>query len=197
MGVGILQQRGRALEGGSQKEAQQENGAGGREERPGVGGWINDVQDQGSGPSGASVEKEPSLTNVSSSQAVSTGETSTGRKRRSRWEPQPEGDSEAQDTAESGGKRRKSRWAAEEPKSFLNQIQLPGFVKELTGGAEIDPEVQALNIKLLDVNRRLQTGQVLEEREDGNRSPSPEPIYDNMGIRVNTREFRARERPHT
>lgn len=176
------------------EEAQQDNGAGGREERQGVGGWINDVQDQGSGPSGASIEKESSLTNASSGQAVSAGETSTGRKRRSRWEPQPEGDSEAQDTAESGGKRRKSRWSAEEPKSFLNQIQLPGFVKELTGGAEIDPEVQALNIKLLDVNRRLQTGQVLEEREDGNRSPSPEPIYDNMGIRVNTREFRARER---
>eukprot|EP00250_Pteridium_aquilinum_P021501 c25145_g4_i1 orf=555-3518(-) len=181
------------------EEAQQENGAGGREERPGVGGWISDVQDQGSGPSVVSFEKELPLTKESSSwadsqPAVSAGETSTGRKRRSRWEPQRDGDSEAQDTAESGGKRRKSRWAAEEPKSFLNQIQLPGFVKELTGGADIDPEVQALNIKLLDVNRRLQTGQVLDDREDGNRSPSPEPIYDNMGIRVNTREFRAREK---
>lgn len=173
------------------EEAQQDNGVAGREERQGVGGWINDVPDHGSGASG---EKESSLTNASPSQGVSMGETSMGRKRRSRWEPQPEGESEAQDTAESGGKRRKSRWSAEDPKSILNQIQLPGLVKELAGGSDIDPEVRALNIKLLDVNRRLQTGQVLEDREDGNRSPSPEPIYDNMGIRVNTREFRARER---
>lgn len=177
------------------EEAQQEIGAAMKEERQGVGGWISDVQDQGSAPDRVSNERASVSTSQMESQpAVSAGETSTGRKRRSRWEPQPEGEGEGQDTAESGGKRRKSRWSAEEPKSLFNQIQLPGFVKELTGGAEIDPEVQALNIKLLDLNRRLQTGQVLDEREDGNRSPSPEPIYDNMGIRVNTREFRARER---
>ncbi|MCO5578567.1 hypothetical protein L7F22_032422 [Adiantum nelumboides] len=174
------------------EEAQQENGTATKEERQGVGGWIND-QDQGSTPSN---EKASSLTTsqAESKPAISAGETSTGRKRRSRWEPQPDGEGEGQDTAESGGKRKKSRWSAEEPKSLFNQIQLPDFVKELTGGAELDPEVQALNIKLLDLNRRLQTGQVLDDRDDGNRSPSPEPIYDNMGIRVNTREFRARER---
>lgn len=111
---------------------------------------------------------------------------STGRKKRSRWEPQ----GETPENADSGGKRR-SRWAAEEPKQ---QFQLPDLFKELTGGVELDPEIQALNIQLLEINRRLQTGQVLDDRPDGARSPSPEPIYDNMGIRINTREFRYREK---
>lgn len=117
----------------------------------------------------------------------------SGKRRRSRWDPQPEGEGESTE-GEGGGKKRKSRWAADEPKNNLfGQIQLPDFMKELTGG-EIDPEVQGLNLQLLDINRRLQTGQVLDDRPDGARSPSPEPLYDNMGIRINTREYRAREK---
>lgn len=117
----------------------------------------------------------------------------SGKRRRSRWEPQPEGEGEATE-GEGGGKKRKSRWAADEPKiNLFGQIQLPDFMKELTGG-DIDPEVQGLNLQLLEINKRLQTGQVLDERPDGARSPSPEPLYDNMGIRVNTREYRAREK---
>lgn len=119
---------------------------------------------------------------------------SSGKKRRSRWGPQ-EGEGDGNDIEGSGSKKRKSRWAAEEPKvPLLGQIQLPDFVKELTGGVDLDPELQALNIKLLDINRKLQTGMVLDPVGDGNRSPSPEPIYDNMGIRINTREYRAREK---
>lgn len=122
------------------------------------------------------------------------GDGSSGKKRRSRWGPQ-EGEGEGNDIEGSGNKKRKSRWAAEEPKvPLLGQIQLPDFVKELTGGVDLDPELQALNIKLLDINRKLQTGMVLDPVGDGNRSPSPEPIYDNMGIRINTREYRAREK---
>eukprot|EP01018_Ginkgo_biloba_P033296 Gb_23987 [translate_table: standard] len=116
-----------------------------------------------------------------------------GKRRRSRWDPQPDGDGEITE-AEGGGKKRKSRWAADEPKAnMFGQIQLPDFVRELTG-ADLDPEVHALNLQLLDINRRLQTGQLLDETPDGARSPSPEPLYDNMGIRVNTREYRAREK---
>ena len=103
---------------------------------------------------------------------------SSRKKRRSRWGPQ-EVDGEGNDTEESGSKkRRKSRWAAElEPKVPL-----------------WDLEVQALNIRLLDINRKLQNGVVYDLVGDDNRSPSPDPIYDNMGIRINTREFRAKEK---
>ncbi|KAF3781977.1 Branchpoint-bridging protein [Nymphaea thermarum] len=113
-------------------------------------------------------------------------ETATSRRRRrSRWEPQPESEG---DGAASGGRKRKSRWADDDPKPL---IQLPDFMKDL---AELDPEVQALNLRLLEISRLLQSGLPLDDRPEGARSPSPEPIYDNMGVRINTREFRARER---
>lgn len=105
------------------------------------------------------------------------------RRRRSRWDP-PEADGEP--------KKRKSRWAEEEPKP---PFQLPDFMRDFTGDS--DPEIQALNARLLEISRILQaerSGIPLDDRPEGARSPSPEPVYDNLGVRINTREFRARER---
>ncbi|GBG72690.1 hypothetical protein CBR_g12258 [Chara braunii] len=152
---------------------------------------------------------------VSGGGGGSMGETTSGKKRRSRWGPQSEesnernggsggagGGGEGQDNGEgTGGKKRKSRWAEDPSKSavvsvapLIGQVQLPNFVKELMGGMDMNPETQALNLRLHDINRKLQTGQVLEDKPPEQRSPSPEPIYDNMGIRINTREYRAREK---
>ncbi|KAJ3675776.1 hypothetical protein LUZ60_004818 [Juncus effusus] len=109
------------------------------------------------------------------------------RRRRSRWDPQPENPSDQDGTG--GTRKRKSRWADEEPKPLIN---LPDFMKDFP--IELDPEVQALNARLLEISRLFQSGLPLDDRPEGARSPSPEPVYDNMGIRINTREFRARER---
>ncbi|XP_016564945.2 splicing factor-like protein 1 [Capsicum annuum] len=114
-------------------------------------------------------------------------ETSSRRRRRSRWDPPPTEDG----TAGTGGRKRKSRWSDDDPKPLT---QLPDFMKDFTGGIEFDPEIQALNSRLLEISRKLQSGMPLDDRPDGARSPSPEPIYDNMGVRVNTREYRAREK---
>uniref|UniRef100_A0A803QV38 Branchpoint-bridging protein n=2 Tax=Cannabis sativa TaxID=3483 RepID=A0A803QV38_CANSA len=122
-------------------------------------------------------------------------ETTSKRKRRSRWDPQPEIDNQTAAAAGSGAggdsgsgpRKRKSRWADDDPKPV---IQLPDFM----GGIEFDPEIQALNSRLLEISRMLSSGLPLDDRPEGARSPSPEPIYDNMGIRINTREYRARER---
>lgn len=113
-------------------------------------------------------------------------ETTSRRRRRSRWDPQPESDNPGEESG-SGKRKRKSRWADEEPKPV---VQLPDFM----GGIEFDPEIQALNSRLLEISRMLSSGLPLDDRPEGARSPSPEPVYDNMGIRINTREFRARER---
>ncbi|KAJ4955090.1 hypothetical protein NE237_011873 [Protea cynaroides] len=120
-------------------------------------------------------------------------ETTSRRRRRSRWDPPSESDNQNGDSG-SGARKRKSRWAAEEPKPVL---QLPDFMKELTGGIDLDPEIQRLNARLMEINRLLQSAQsgaLLDDRPEGARSPSPEPIYDNMGHRINTREYRAREK---
>ncbi|XP_062163304.1 splicing factor-like protein 1 [Alnus glutinosa] len=129
-------------------------------------------------------------------------ETTSGRRRRrSRWDPQPDSNTDNAnntqngDDSGSGARKRKSRWADDEPKLPTSlPLQLPDFMKELTGGIEFDPEIQALNSRLLEISRMLSSGLPLDDRAEGARSPSPEPIYDNMGIRINTREYRARER---
>ncbi|KVH95527.1 splicing factor-like protein 1 [Cynara cardunculus var. scolymus] len=113
-------------------------------------------------------------------------DTTSKRRRRSRWDPPAEGDAD-----QNGGKKRKSRWADDEPKPVF---QLPDFMKDFTGGMDMDPEIQALNARLMEISRILQSGQQLDDRPEGARSPSPDPIYDNMGTRINTREYRARER---
>ncbi|KZV51908.1 branchpoint-bridging protein [Dorcoceras hygrometricum] len=126
-------------------------------------------------------------------------ETTSRRKRRSRWDPPPSessNDGIANDGGGDGstgtvGRKRRSRWADDEPKPV---IQLPDFMKDFTGGIEFDPEVQALNSRLLEISRKLQSGMLLDDRPEGARSPSPEPVYDNLGIRINTREYRAREK---
>ncbi|KAK7263855.1 hypothetical protein RJT34_31452 [Clitoria ternatea] len=109
------------------------------------------------------------------------------RRNRSRWDPQPDSNDQSGGESGAGTKKRKSRWADDDPKPV---IQLPDFM----GGIEFDPEIQALNSRLLEISRMLQSGLPLDDRPEGARSPSPEPIYDNMGIRINTREYRARER---
>lgn len=120
-------------------------------------------------------------------------ETTSRRRRRSRWDPPADSNNASAENTDtgSGTRKRKSRWADDEPKPV---IQLPDFMKDFTGGIEFDPEIQALNSRLLEISRMLQSGLPLDDRPEGQRSPSPEPIYDNMGIRINTREYRARER---
>ncbi|KAG6429249.1 hypothetical protein SASPL_107294 [Salvia splendens] len=124
-------------------------------------------------------------------------ETTSRRRRRSRWDPPPSESSNDGNAANgdgnsgTGGRKRKSRWADDEPKPM---IQLPDFMKDFAGGIEFDPEIQTLNSRLLEISRKLQSGMLLDDRPEGARSPSPEPIYDNMGVRINTREYRAREK---
>ncbi|KAL8266451.1 hypothetical protein R6Q59_003795 [Mikania micrantha] len=115
------------------------------------------------------------------------GDSTNRRRRRSRWDPPPaDGDAD-----QNGVKKRKSRWADDEPKPAF---QLPDFMKDFTGGMDMDPEIQALNARLMEISRILQSGQQLDDRPEGARSPSPDPVYDNLGTRINTREYRARER---
>ncbi|KAL3652321.1 hypothetical protein CASFOL_002002 [Castilleja foliolosa] len=133
------------------------------------------------------------ITHSGTDKEVSGGEeeTSSRRRRRSRWDPPPSESTSDVNSGTTGGRKRKSRWADDEPKPL---IPLPDFMKDFTGGIEFDPEIQALNSRLLEISRKMQSGMPLDDRPEGARSPSPEPLYDTMGVRINTREYRARER---
>lgn len=52
-----------------------------------------------------------------------------------------------------------------------------------------DPQLQRLHERLNECNRKIMAGE-LDIPPEHERSPSPEPIYDSNGIRLNTREIR-------
>ncbi|KDD72497.1 hypothetical protein H632_c3271p0, partial [Helicosporidium sp. ATCC 50920] len=129
--------------------------------------------------------------------------------RRHVWGPIP-GDSAAASTTSNSSaprRKRKSRWgdrddaAPNEEKALMlmpDSIVLSNGIKVvlppvLTGRSPTgDPEVLSLHQTLLDVTRKL--AGPLELPPEGERSPSPPPIYDTMGIRQNTREVRLKEK---
>jgi splicing factor 1 len=47
-------------------------------------------------------------------------------------------------------------------------------------------------LRIEEITRALRTGDLGIPSNPENRSPSPEPVYDNAGKRLNTREVRAR-----
>jgi splicing factor 1 len=72
---------------------------------------------------------------------------------------------------------------------MLLQVALP---QSLLGDSS-DPRIRALHQQLREVDRKLEQG-IVELPPEGQRSPSPEPVYDRNGIRLNTREIRYREK---
>lgn len=132
--------------------------------------------------------------------------------------PNPDGtaetNEEAGDTttapAPAPKRRRKSRWEDPNPVDtptagpnedralmlMPSEIVLSNGIKVLmpsvlTGRG--DPELVALHKKLVDVERKIKSG-VVEIPPEGRRSPSPPPVYDSQGVRLNTREVRYREK---
>ncbi|KAL2527267.1 splicing factor-related [Abeliophyllum distichum] len=113
---------------------------------------------------------------------------SSGRKRRSRWCPVQE-----TETGQSAGtsKRRKTRWDDSQLKT-LGTFKLPNFMYSLDH--EMDPKMISLKMQLTEINSKLQSSEIHDDRPAEERSPSPDPEYNNLGIRINTREVRLRKR---
>lgn len=80
---------------------------------------------------------------------------------------------------------RRSRWGAEQdrvpleplPAVSLSQSQLQAYIT---------------HIRLQEINRKLRTGEIFPTYRE--RSPSPEPIFDTFGKRINGREDRYRKK---
>ncbi|KAK9291429.1 hypothetical protein L1049_019376 [Liquidambar formosana] len=119
---------------------------------------------------------------------------SSEKRRRSRWDTQPEVDSKM-DEGDRTRKKRKTRWENDDSQlKMLGPIQLPDFKKEFFVGSDLDPNIQKLKSRLLVVNSKLKSSTLHDDRPEEERSPSPQPVYNNLGIRINTREVRLREK---
>uniref|UniRef100_A0A915AE17 Branchpoint-bridging protein n=1 Tax=Parascaris univalens TaxID=6257 RepID=A0A915AE17_PARUN len=97
------------------------------------------------------------------------------------------GDASPANPEQSEKKTRKSRWSA--TKSFV-----PGMPTILPSNLSDDQrQAYLLQLEVEDATRKLRLGDFMGNPDPALRSPSPEPIYDASGKRLNTREIRKRQ----
>ncbi|XP_038051649.1 LOW QUALITY PROTEIN: splicing factor 1-like [Patiria miniata] len=84
-------------------------------------------------------------------------------------------------------KRKRSRWGGEDTKPA-------GVASIIPSGLSKDQEKQVLmHLQVEEISRQLRSGDLgIPATED--RSPSPEPVYNHEGKRLNTREYRTRKK---
>lgn len=121
------------------------------------------------------------------------GSGSSGKRRRTRGDPQV-GDDEESAEDDRSKKRRKTRWSSFDTRiKLLGPLQLPDFIKEGALESDSDPEMVKLKAELAELNSELQKPVLHDVQPLEDQSPSPEPVYNDLVIRVNTREVRLRE----
>jgi len=92
---------------------------------------------------------------------------------------------QAMSEAEAREQRRKSRWSS-------NKAFVPGMPTILPSDLDdTQTQVYLLTIEIEECTRKLRLNEFMTT--SGERSPSPEPIYDNTGKRLNTREVRKKQ----
>ena len=126
------------------------------------------------------------------------------KRRKKRWGEETEAgkkvlESVADGSADPATKKRRSRWeeppvAPILPLGLNASIMLPAALAALV---DLNPETLELQRQLNQLNNRLQilnSGVFIDDTPPERRSPSPPPIYNEVGARVNTREQRAKEK---
>ncbi|KAH8548072.1 hypothetical protein BGW37DRAFT_508104 [Umbelopsis sp. PMI_123] len=90
--------------------------------------------------------------------------------------------------SENGQRKRRSRWGASDTK-----ISIPGLPTAISSSMTKEQREQySVHMRIEEINRKLRTGDIIPHERD--RSPSPEPIYNAEGKRVNTRDARYRKK---
>lgn len=92
------------------------------------------------------------------------------------------------ETKEERAKRRRSRWTDEASKTYIPG--LPTMIPE--GLTPQQEQAYLLQLKIEEASWRLRSGDLGIPPNPEDRSPSPEPVYDSVGKRQNTRDVRKR-----
>ncbi|EEC14387.1 zinc finger protein, putative [Ixodes scapularis] len=109
------------------------------------------------------------------------------------WASQDENSNTSLGSQENSERRRKrrSRWCCDEKE----KVFIPGMPTVLP--TNLDPNQERaylLQLQIEELSRRLRTEDLGIPYNPEERSPSPEPIYNSAGKRLNTREYRVRKR---
>ncbi|XP_020571582.1 uncharacterized protein LOC110018576 [Phalaenopsis equestris] len=92
-------------------------------------------------------------------------------------------------------KRRKVWHACENLQlKMLGPLKLPDYVNVFKYDYEIYEEIIKLNKQLMEINNKLRDEGTIEHCLEDEHSPSPPPIYNEVGIRMNTRANRLRRK---
>ncbi|CAF0817704.1 unnamed protein product [Rotaria sp. Silwood1] len=107
----------------------------------------------------------------------------------------PTGDESPADSTNSNTpikRRRKRRWMGDE----TEKVFLPNMPTTIstTNMTEEQQKIYILQLQIEELTRRLKMNDLYTSSNPENRSPSPEPIYDQQGKRQNTREVRTRRK---
>ncbi|XP_063690983.1 uncharacterized protein LOC134823453 isoform X1 [Bolinopsis microptera] len=98
-----------------------------------------------------------------------------------------EGESVALGADDKPKRKRRSRWGAQDDLEFI-----PGMPVTLPPNLTDEQQrLYLIHVKIEEINKKLKSGDFSSEIT---RSPSPEPIYNSEGKRLNTREFRIRKK---
>uniref|UniRef100_A0A8C5WCK6 Branchpoint-bridging protein n=1 Tax=Leptobrachium leishanense TaxID=445787 RepID=A0A8C5WCK6_9ANUR len=96
------------------------------------------------------------------------------------------------DISDFSRKRKRSRWNDETPDQ---KTIIPGMPTVIPPGLSREQErAYIVQLQIEDLTRKLRTGDLGIPPNPEDRSPSPEPIYNSEGKRLNTREFRTRKK---
>ena len=124
----------------------------------------------------------------------------TQQRRKKRWGEETEAGKKVLEEAAPEPKKRRSRWEEQPstpsalPVGLNSSIVLPAALMALV---DLNPETLELQRQLNALNNKLQimnTGAYVDDTPPERRSPSPPPIYNDVGARVNTREQRLKEK---
>ncbi|XP_066466252.1 splicing factor 1 isoform X2 [Tiliqua scincoides] len=89
-------------------------------------------------------------------------------------------------------KRKRSRWNQD---TMDQKTVIPGMPTVIPPGLTREQErAYIVQLQIEDLTRKLRTGDLGIPPNPEDRSPSPEPIYNSEGKRLNTREFRTRKK---
>ena len=147
---------------------------------------------------------EPALAHEVDAPAPAPGEGGDTGRRRSRWGSKKDGDATA-DGADAAADapapaRKRSRWGSREtkqtndPVTLMVHLGLPlATLQQMT--AEQQQSLPALKEKMEEIDLLLSLPDCgVSEIPTGRRSPSPDPIFDKHGQRVNSRSVRRRQK---
>ncbi|XP_005102932.1 splicing factor 1 isoform X2 [Aplysia californica] len=88
-------------------------------------------------------------------------------------------------------KKRKSRWNTDNDEKTV----IPGMPTVIPSNlTESQQRQYVVHLQIEEISRKLRTGDLGIPANPEQRSPSPEPIYNNEGKRLNTREYRTRKK---